>query len=174
SLAHELAVALMPEPSVSSKLLAEEFGILFDEGAEGINDVPQIPADGADGQLDEDAFGAAPAPLEFGGDLAFGSPVRSRRGQEREARPAQDPMDVLAQDLASTENFLTHLRRLDVNPQQPALERLAADVIRRLNDTARDHEGQVRELLECEREFRRIAGEVGGQDVLGQLDPLPD
>ncbi|KAJ7694661.1 hypothetical protein B0H17DRAFT_1274984 [Mycena rosella] len=198
SLAHELAVALMPEPSAGSKLLAEEFGIEFDEGAEGIDDAPQIrvqhegadfsfaseaqAADGADGQLDEDAFDAAPASLEFG------SPVRSKRGQERErereARPAQDPMDVLAQDLASTDNFLAHLRRLDTQsssssstqgpPPQPALERLAADVIRRLNDTARDREGQVRELLECEREFRRIAGEVGGQDVLGQLEPLPE
>ena len=37
SLAHELAVALLPEPSKSSKLLAEEFGLEFDEGAEGID-----------------------------------------------------------------------------------------------------------------------------------------
>ena len=37
-MAHELAVALMPEPSAGSKLLAEEFGIEYDEGAEGIDD----------------------------------------------------------------------------------------------------------------------------------------
>ncbi|KAF8323528.1 uncharacterized protein EI90DRAFT_3076926 [Cantharellus anzutake] len=36
SLAHELAAAMMPEPSVGSRLLAEEFGVEFDEGAEGI------------------------------------------------------------------------------------------------------------------------------------------
>src|SRR5882757_2598244 len=39
SLAHELAVALMPEPSAGSKLLAEEFGIEYDDGAEGIEQV---------------------------------------------------------------------------------------------------------------------------------------
>ena len=38
SLAHELAVAMMPEPSVGSRLLAEEFGVEFDEGAEGIDE----------------------------------------------------------------------------------------------------------------------------------------
>src|SRR5258708_39393553 len=35
SLAHELAAAMMPEPSVGSGLLAEEFGVEFDEGAGG-------------------------------------------------------------------------------------------------------------------------------------------
>jgi hypothetical protein len=38
----------------------------------------------------------------------------------------------------------------------------------------RDREGQVRELLGCEREFRRIAGEVGGNDVLSHLEELRD
>src|ERR1700733_14440742 len=41
SLAHELAVALMPEPIAGSKLLAEEFGIDYDEGAEGIDEESQ-------------------------------------------------------------------------------------------------------------------------------------
>ncbi|KAJ7117460.1 hypothetical protein C8R44DRAFT_197224 [Mycena epipterygia] len=201
SLAHELAVAMMPEPSAGSKLLAEEFGIEFDEGAEGIDDPvggPQITVSDsfadADPQLDASFDDGPPEPPDFGfggdptfgGDPAFGgdpsfggAPVR-----EEEARVEQDAMEVLAQDLASTDNFLAHLRRLDVDPsssaasasspsQQPALERLAADVIRRINDTARDREGQVRELLGYEREFRRIAGEVGGQDVLGQLSELP-
>ncbi|KAJ7227825.1 hypothetical protein B0H12DRAFT_1212958 [Mycena haematopus] len=163
SLAHELAVAMMPEPSAGSKLLAEEFGIEFDEGAEGI-DGPAIHIHDAEHEVPQDA------------------------------------MQVLAQDLESTDNFLAHLRRLDADASlppstssasfltssssasstshQPVLERLASDVIRRINDTARDREGQLRELLEYEREFRRIGAEVGGQDVLGRLDeldlPAPD
>ncbi|KAJ7314417.1 hypothetical protein DFH08DRAFT_926996 [Mycena albidolilacea] len=213
SLAHELAVAMMPEPSAGSKLLAEEFGIEFDEGAEGIDERPQIhvqdgdqPAE--DGEDDtvrlapvqppdfgvDPTFGGDPSfggDPTFGGDPAFGSPPRAR------APPKQDAMEVLAQDLESTDNFLSHLRRLDTDSSasssappafpsspsapsgsgsssQPELERLASDVIRRINDTARDRESQVRELLEYEREFRRIGGEVGGQDVLGRLDALPE
>jgi hypothetical protein len=38
SLAHKLAVALLPEPSTSSQLLAEEFGIEYDDGAETIDE----------------------------------------------------------------------------------------------------------------------------------------
>ena len=38
SLAHELAAARMPEPSVGSRLLAEEFGVEFDEGAGGLEE----------------------------------------------------------------------------------------------------------------------------------------
>ncbi|KAJ6481206.1 hypothetical protein C8R47DRAFT_592268 [Mycena vitilis] len=196
SLAHELAVAMMPEPSAGSKLLAEEFGIEFDEGAEGIDPPagPQIHGeDGnmsfadSDPQLDASFDDGPPEPPDFGHDAnvdpTFGSPPASPK------QPKQDAMEVLAQDLASTDNFLAHLRRLDTDPtssaspsasasassssQQPELERLASDVIRRINDTARDREGQVRELLEYEREFRRIAGEVGGQDVLGRLDAMP-
>src|ERR1700730_8035019 len=45
SLAHELAVALLPEPTAGSKLLAEEFGIEYDEGAEGIDGLPPEDAD---------------------------------------------------------------------------------------------------------------------------------
>jgi len=49
---------------------------------------------------------------------------------------------------------------------------LASDVIRRMDETVRSREAQVRELLECEREFQKIAGEMHGSDVLGQLDGL--
>ncbi|KAJ7148404.1 hypothetical protein C8R43DRAFT_518074 [Mycena crocata] len=189
SLAHELAVAMMPEPSAGSKLLAEEFGIEFDEGAEGIDEPsgPQINVqDGdlsfaeSDPQLDASFDDGPPEPPDFGVDPTFGSP---RASPKQAVRPEQDAMEVLAQDLESTDNFLSHLRRLDADSSapsgpsssssQPTLERLASDVIRRINDTARDREGQVRELLEYEREFRRIAGEVGGQDVLGRLEELP-
>ncbi|KAJ7906001.1 hypothetical protein B0H13DRAFT_2508161 [Mycena leptocephala] len=214
SLAHELAVAMMPEPSAGSKLLAEEFGIEFDEGAEGIDAVPTGPQiniqDGeisfaeseSDPQLDS-TFDSEEPSLD---DPTFGDPQQIQR--EEKLKKEVDAMEVLAADLASTDNFLLHLRRLDADSlppsstsssmpstlssstlsssssiptssssantsQQPELERLASDVIRRINDTARDREGQVRALLGYEREFRRIAGEVGGQDVLGRLDALP-
>ena len=46
----------------------------------------------------------------------------------------------MAQDLHSTDTFLCHLRKLDVDPgsfaaQQPALEKLASDAIRRMKDS---------------------------------------
>jgi hypothetical protein len=95
----------------------------------------------------------------------------------REKKPEQDAIGVLAQDLKSTDNFLSYLRTIDTDPgssasQQPTLETLASDIIRRINMSARDREGHVRELLECEREFRKISGGVGGSDILGQLDEL--
>ncbi|KAI0831812.1 hypothetical protein BC628DRAFT_1415318 [Trametes gibbosa] len=191
SLAHELAAALLPEPSSGSKLLAEEFGIEYDEGAEGIDGAPEPHYDdtpatpfGSNGNqhtLGPDSLAAqlqlngvpAPAidaPPDF--DPDFRSPVASPTKQRRQ--PEADPMVILAQDLEYTERFLAQLRHLDGDSSQPRLERLATDVIRRINDTARDRETQLRELLECEREFRKIAGEVGGTDVLGHLSELED
>jgi hypothetical protein len=183
SLAHELAVALMPEPSAGSKLLAEEFGIEYDEGAEGIDEIPEIsPIQNVvpDNGLDElgpsrpqDESHETQVSLDYVSsdcDPDFGTPVPHSRWK---TPLEQDAMEILAQNLVSTDKFLAHLRRLDVDSSHlPALETIASDVIRRINDTARDREGQVRELLGYEREFRRIAGEVGGSDVLGQLDEL--
>jgi hypothetical protein len=37
SLVHKLAAALLPEPTTGSRLLAEEFGIKYDEGVEEID-----------------------------------------------------------------------------------------------------------------------------------------
>ncbi|EPT02990.1 hypothetical protein FOMPIDRAFT_1022610 [Fomitopsis schrenkii] len=183
SLAHELAVALMPEPSAGSKLLAEELGFEYDEGAEGID----VPPDDAHefkgtGQSLQDELApeaereavenAAPqfaeaAPADV--DPALTSPTSPRPKRQ----PEQDPMVILAQDLEYTDKFLSHLRRLDADHgAHTSLESIASDVIRRINDTARDREEQVRELLVCEREFRKIAGEVNGTEVLGQLDVL--
>ncbi|KDQ61342.1 hypothetical protein JAAARDRAFT_30764 [Jaapia argillacea MUCL 33604] len=191
SLAHELAFALMPEPSAGSKLLAEEFGIEYDEGAEGIDGEGEREAD-VSVMLDGSSFADELAQAEVLDaslddppsittideppviDPTFGSPTPARRRSKKQ--PEQDAMDVLAQDLETTEKFISHLRRLDadavVSPSQPGLEKIASDVIRRINETARDREGQVRELLEYEREFRKIAGEVGGNDALGHLDEL--
>ncbi|KAG5652052.1 hypothetical protein H0H81_006472 [Sphagnurus paluster] len=194
SLAHELAVALMPEPSAGSRLLAEEFGIEYDEGAEGIDE--DVHANGGVHIVVEDtntpSFTAELTAASFGtinptpdpdlvhtqseyDDPVFGTPSASKI--QRKEKPQQDAMEVLAQDLESTDKFLAHLRKLDIDPgssgtQQPALERLASDVIRKINETTRDREGQVRELLEYEREFRKIAGEVGGSEVLGCLEEL--
>lgn len=187
SLAYELATALAGEGgSGGSRGLAEELGLEYDEGAEGIDQSASAPAEEPDGlptTLDNlaDAFGGMPhepqaepvhdADDEPPADLdpAFETPTKP----QRQARvPEQDPMTTLEEDLESTERFLTQLRRLDVEPGGPVLESLASDVIRRLDDTAREREGQVRELLEYERQFRRIAGEVGGNDALGQLDAL--
>ncbi|KAF8920849.1 hypothetical protein CPB85DRAFT_1273298 [Mucidula mucida] len=190
SLAHELAVALMPEPSAGSKLLAEEFGIEYDEGAEGIDgdahhsdEAPHIVVDDSTSfvsELDSEAMDSSfhntpegdQAPQLY--DPILDSPSAASKARKHEKK---DAMEILAENLESTDQFLSHLRRIDTDlgsssSQQPALEKIASDVIRRLNDTARDREGQVRELLEYEREFRKIAGEVGGSDVLGQLDEL--
>jgi len=162
SLAHELAVALMPEPSAGSKLLAEEFGIDYDDAAAS----PPPPLSFADEMMHP--VSASDASFH---DLPAEPDVYSQK------EPEHDAMEVLAHDLHSTDMFLGHLRKLDVDPgsfaaQQPVLEKLASDVIRRMNETVRSREAQVRELLECEREFRKIASEMGGSDVLGQLDGL--
>ncbi|KAJ3487886.1 hypothetical protein NLI96_g3228 [Meripilus lineatus] len=211
SLAHELAFALMPEPSAGSRLLAEEFGIEYDEGAEGIDEQPHshldehaVPAhhedlstNGFNGVIDgavdfngvsQDhspysfALDAPPPDIDpaFDGVASDTSPLASPK---RTRLPDQDPMVVLAEDLEYTDKFLSHLRRLDGEPgssppasvsTQPTLEQLASDMIRRIDDTVRSREGQVRELLEYEREFRKLAGEPGGNAALGHLDELED
>ncbi|THH18069.1 hypothetical protein EW146_g2874 [Bondarzewia mesenterica] len=195
SLAHELAVALLPEPSAGSKLLAEEFGIEYDEGAEGIDGEVGEPSVAEPVEIEQSLSFADEATLDLhlqqqppsptarspveDIDFVFGSPVRPTR-QRRP--PEQDAMVILSQDLESTEKFLSHLRRLDADSapsssglgfsSQPALEKIASDIIRKIEETARDREGQVRELLEYEREFRKMAGEVGGSDALAGLDAL--
>ncbi|KAI0629375.1 hypothetical protein C8Q77DRAFT_1143594 [Trametes polyzona] len=194
SLAHELAAALLPEPSAGSKLLAEEFGIEYDEGAEGIDGVPGSPHydDAAVPQFGEEEesigqdtlaaqlqFSGVPAPAidvppDFDPDFRspVASPTKTRTRQQRQ--PDADPMAILAQDLEYTEKFLAQLRHLDGEQSQPRLERLASDVIRRIDDAARDRETQLRALLEYEREFRKIAGQVGGTEALSHLPELED
>ncbi|KAF4593232.1 hypothetical protein EYR38_008946 [Pleurotus pulmonarius] len=176
SLAHELAVALMPEPSSGSRMLAEEFGIEYDEGAEGIDEEAQEldVALGSSGGSLANEFQEATSPngnLEFF-DASPPSPSPYHRETTDEA-----PMASLARSLESTDQFLAHLRSLDSDTHStshPALENIASDIIRRINDTVRDREEQVRELLEVEREFRKISTGLGGMDVLGDLEELPD
>lgn len=193
SLAHELAVALMPEPSAGNMLL-DELGIEYDEGAEGIDDEnynhggveividdPPRPsfADELDSAtMESPLYDGSPldnddTPPDF--DPVLDSPSASK-SRKKQKHLEQDAMEVLAQDLQTTDKFLAHLRRLDVDAGAsiPALEQVASDIIRRINQTVRDREEQLRELLGYEREFRRIAGEVGGNEVLGHLEELVD
>ena len=200
SLAHELAVALLPEPTAGSKLLAEEFGIEYDDGAEGIDGLPphdehehehehSVPTFGVPSDLDPSmaldsaASGSSTPGVTDDDDMmildpTFHSPApRTTPARISSSHPAEaDAMALLSQNLESTEQFLVHLRRLDTSDggggAPLALEALAADIISRLNETARDREEQVRELLKCEREFQRIAAEVGGADALAGLDAL--
>jgi hypothetical protein len=105
-------------------------------------------------------------------DPTFHSPPPDPR---RRSQSEADALALLSQNLESTEKFLVHLRHLDTGAPAPlALETLAADMISRLNETARDREEQVRELLKYEREFQRIAAEVGGSDALAGLEALED
>ncbi|KAH9025819.1 hypothetical protein EDB84DRAFT_365003 [Lactarius hengduanensis] len=188
SLAHELAVALLPEPTAGSKLLAEEFGIEYDEGAEGIDGMPphdpSVPSFAVSSDLDlsmalelDAAASGSSTPGVTDSDDTLDPTFHSSPAPRAPTRsqPEADAMALLSQNLESTEQFLTHLRHLDTDGPAPlALEALAADIISRLNETARDREEQVRELLKCEREFQRIATEVGGADALAGLDALED
>jgi hypothetical protein len=203
SLAHELAVALLPEPTAGSKLLAEEFGIEYDEGAEGIDGLPpedtDVPKFAVNGDLDPSMISdvtsgvTTPAATDDDGDHDIDhthdhnhsenehdtpDPTffhDTRAHTRKRSQPEADPMALLSQNFESTEKFLTHLRRLDVDGPAPlAIETLAGDIISRLNETARDREEQVRELVKYEREFQRIAAEVGGGDALASLEALED
>ncbi|KAH8986133.1 hypothetical protein EDB92DRAFT_1802142 [Lactarius akahatsu] len=188
SLAHELAVALLPEPTAGSKLLAEEFGIEYDEGAEGIDGMPphdsSVPSFAVSSDMDpsmalelDAAASGSSTPGVTDSDDTLDPTFHSSPAPRAPTRsqPEADAMALLSQNLESTEQFLAHLRHLDTDGPAPlALEALAADIISRLNETARDREEQVRELLKCEREFQRIATEVGGADALAGLDALED
>ncbi|KAG6335271.1 hypothetical protein ID866_3827 [Astraeus odoratus] len=243
SLAHELAVALMPEPAAgagASRLLAEEFGIEYDEGAEGIDDDLVVRTANGDADILDDGVADVPGGGtsladelgggDFGDSLAdemsgageeTGHAINNAepdawndeidRGSEDEdeddasrgTTPAQDAMEILAQNLASTDNFLAHLRTIDMPPPSSpspsysktsfathnalpgsssqvtssstfTIEGFASDIIRRINDAVREREGQLRELIAYDRDLKRISGEVGGTDVLGDLEPLED
>jgi hypothetical protein len=192
SLAHELAAALMPDSNSASRSLADEFGIEFDEEAEGIEEEAQqegeneLPVPSTDPSADL----VSPRREEEPQSRTIGSPQAPTFVNEVQGNPAprqplppvvfeQDPLVVLAQTVKSTDLFLGHLRRMDADavpvpagPHEPSLERLATDVIRHIDEVTRAREGQVRELYECDREFRKISGEPRGNDILGDLEDL--
>ena len=185
SLAHELAVALMPEPSAGSKLLAEELGLEFDEGAEGIDESVEphedseppnglafsteapVETEVLEQQLASDTSIDDEHPPEL--DPEFDNLFPPQDVPKEQKRLDHDIMDILARDLESNTHFFGLLQKLDTEFK---VERIATNTIRRINVSARDREGQVRELLEYEREFRRLAGEVGGTDALSRIDVL--
>ncbi|KAG1876716.1 hypothetical protein DFJ58DRAFT_756011 [Suillus subalutaceus] len=209
SLAHELAVALMPEPGGGSRMLAEEFGIEYDEGAEGIddddcahrNEEREVHAQG-DSLANEiggslaDEMGGSSLADELGGsgsadEDADEDAEDSLDGDDDDdsfipRRREQDAMEILAQNLASTDQFLAHLRAIDAlptlsfahtsdaAPSAHVLESLASDMIRAINEATKERESQVRELIAYEREFRRLSTEVGGNDVLCELDDIDE
>ncbi|KAH8798678.1 hypothetical protein DL96DRAFT_1687976 [Flagelloscypha sp. PMI_526] len=183
SLAHELAHALMPEPTAGSKLLAEEFGIEYDEGAEGIDEPSShvvVSAEKEDMLQEDIQFGQPATTDEI--DPTFGEAGDSQSPTfERPAKKKRDAMQTLERDLDNTNRFLSQLRSVDVASSSSSihsptasshalpgnLEQLASSIIQKLNSSAQDRESQVRELLNYEREFRKLSG-----DVLGSLDEL--
>lgn len=209
SLAHELAVALMPEPGGGSRMLAEEFGIEYDEGAEGIDDddcvreheerEEHVQGDSLANEIGNslaDEMGNSSLADELGGsggtdEDADEDAEDSLDGDDDDdllipRRREQDAMEILAQNLASTDQFLAHLRAVDAlptlssahtsdaAPSAHVLERLASDMIRSINEATKERESQVRELIAYEREFRRLSTEVGGNEVLCELDDIDE
>ena len=157
----------------------------------------EFGGDVALGGSDDDASNFQDAPSSVDGDHheleSLDDPTFGRKAK----KPEQDALEVLSQDLESMDKFLDHLRCIDVDPsgsssstaapgfgasasasvaasvsQQISLEKVASDFIRHIHESVRDREGQVRELSVCDRELRKIAGEVGGEDILGSLDEI--
>jgi hypothetical protein len=186
TLAHELAAALMPDPVSSSRLLADEFGIEIDDDDEEQEAVQvEVTHPTEDGDIDskeqhdlaEEIFSKP-----FADDQLLDDPSEQPTFGRRKSPPpavvfGEDPLLVLNQSIRSTDAFLQQLGKLDTDSlssthNEPLLEQLAANIIRRIDETTREREEQIRELQICEREFRKIAEDVGGNDLLGDLDAL--
>ncbi|KAG8881563.1 hypothetical protein FRB97_009397 [Tulasnella sp. 331] len=222
SLAHELAAAMMPEQSLSSRMLAEEFGLEFEDGAdEGMEEVEE-EEDGQPGHGKQthdfngvyDSYGHTyndspsklPDPRDnrslrsrtssHSKDVAGDHPGShyaheaslqthfepSMNSPQRPTPPTSEPPDsleLLARNLQSTDVLIAQLRNVDADPSGAHssslhinVESIAATMIGRLNDMAREREQQARSLQDFERELRRISAEGGGTDALGYLDEL--
>jgi len=80
-------------------------------------------------------------------------------------------MAHLSQNLELTEQVVAHLLHLDADSPAPlTMEILMGDITSWLNETARDHEEQVRELFKYKHEFQRIVAEVSRADTLAGLE----
>lgn len=185
TLAHELAAALSPDDNASSRLLADEFGIELEEEEQE----PSQPAEQVEPTVNGDysipvTIQAVDEPISIASSRRLSS-VASERPEvptiRKPSPPAtfeQDPFLLLNQSLKSNELFINQLKRLDSEAQpssttgEPTIEDLATDIIRRIDETTREREQQVRELLGYDREFRKIAEEINGNDVLGDLEEL--
>jgi hypothetical protein len=178
----------MPDPGSSSRLLADEFGIELED-----EEVPKEATDTVQ-PVEDPKFGNptdftqaewSPPKVSAAGSRRLSSVASDRPDPlivKRHSPPPvfePDPFLLLNQSLKSTDLFITQLKRLDTEnaqsasrPDEQSVESLAADIIRRIDETTREREEQVRELLGYEREFRKIAGEIGGNDLLGDLEEL--
>jgi len=89
----------------------------------------------------------------------------------RHSQPDADAMTLVSQNLESSEQFLAHFLRLDTDGPMPlTIKTLAGDIISWLNETVHNCEEQVRKLLKYKCKFQRIAAEVGGADMLANLE----
>ncbi|KAG9017949.1 hypothetical protein FRB90_000075 [Tulasnella sp. 427] len=139
SLAHELAAAMMPEPNVTSQMLAEEFGLEFDDGGEeGEEDIDAFAATPGEPVHDPymshgtpptqtlDRFDEGVIEHEMGGVAYPGSMMDEMdefqstfRSASHELdgipppQPRQDPLELLAQNLKATDLFITQLKHVD-------------------------------------------------------------
>lgn len=222
SLAHELAAAMMPEPSTNSSL-AEELGLDFGGADENDDQAEASQGDRVDeyasqrvALLSQDAASAdstivgdkssrahSPIPAsddDYGDDASeteSSTPSRPHNPLARtlfsavkeEEQVLEEPLEQFARELAATDAFITRLKRLDMDISdnslspyatatttfhEPSIERYTSRMIRQLNDTVRERENQVRELVSIDHEFRRIEGELGGTDAIGSLDALDE
>ncbi|KAG8746195.1 hypothetical protein FRC10_005711 [Ceratobasidium sp. 414] len=218
SLAHELAAAVMSEPS-DSRALADELGLEFDD-EEG----ETLEGHGLGAQLGEGELGGIMGMNNHSEIDTPSRPSRSsmlnRHGQGHPhdldsdfesspsktppppsftlSTPSANPIDTLKENVEFLDRFITHLHHMDIDPSsptkpsyapaatthtrrasmhaaaEPAVERIATDMIRHIDDARREREDQLRDLINYEREFRKIDGEPGGADRLGSLEPLED
>ncbi|KIO25835.1 hypothetical protein M407DRAFT_24792, partial [Tulasnella calospora MUT 4182] len=142
SLAHELAAAMMPEPNVTSQMLAEEFGLDFDDGGDGEEEDLDAFAATRGEQVDDPyiSHGQPSTPptqtldhlegvgTEFGqGTTTYNGSMMDEMDEFQttfgssslaaddlaSSQAQQDPLDLLAQNLQATDLFITQLRHVD-------------------------------------------------------------
>ncbi|KAG8784680.1 hypothetical protein FRC12_018399 [Ceratobasidium sp. 428] len=221
SLAHELAAAVMSEPS-DSRALADELGLEFEDEEEEVEG-ETLEGLGLDAGLGGGELGGMMMGMNNHSELE--TPSRPSRNDmlnghghghahdldsDFESSPSKpppppsftlstpsvDPIDTLKENVKFLDRFITQLQHMDIDPSsptrssfattsqarrtsmhggaEPAVERIATDMIRHIDDARREREDQLRDLMSYEREFRKIDGEPGGADRLGSLEPLED
>ncbi|KAB5593946.1 hypothetical protein CTheo_2672 [Ceratobasidium theobromae] len=217
SLAHELAAAVMSEPT-DSRALADELGLEFDddeegdEASEGQVLVAEPGGDALRGMMDGDIYSTGhaidtPSKPGRGSQLLNGHARTHSFGLDSDFEssptkpppppafalsvPNADPIETLKENVLFLDQFIVQLKNIDVDSTpaksfhssnsarpslqpntEPSVERLATDMIRHIDDARREREVQLRDLINYEREFRKIDSEPGGADRLGSLEPL--
>ncbi|KAH7335581.1 hypothetical protein B0J17DRAFT_81013 [Rhizoctonia solani] len=223
SLAHELAAAVMSEPS-DSRALADELGLEFEEEDEDEEENELVDVQGLDVELGEPELGAMMGMGNYPATITVDTPSRPSRnntlnGHNRTyslgldsdfepspskpppppsfgllSTPVVDPIETLKENVLFLDQFIVQLKNMDIDsapikPAQstnsgrlssifpnaePAVERIAADMIRHIDEARHEREVQLRDLMTYEREFRKIDGEPGGADRIGSVEPLED